>query len=121
MTDRERLLELAEAVVGVHSMLGAGFAIGLAESAISDDELDKIARNQGWDYVPTDRERHVGLAEAVVSYLSNEYLGSKRPHECSRVLHLAQASLLSEGSLPAEEVFEELDKESHEWDNEGGQ
>ncbi len=51
MTDRERLLELAEAVVGVSSMVNAGWALSLAHDAISDDIMEKaeLARAKKMD------------------------------------------------------------------------
>ncbi len=59
----------------------------------------------------TDRERLLELAEAVLKvYVSMSII------ELGEAIDLA----LNVVSRPAKEAFKELDKESEEWDNEGG-
>jgi len=102
MTDRERLLELADAVVEAWSIgdyrkshARVTRMVRLAAQALVDNEYEKAEKGQ-----PSILDGRPNSSDITCEGLMKMELGDARP---------------------AEEVFEELDEESQGWENEGGQ
>lgn len=99
MTDREMLVELARAVVAAD--------VHCKEMVRANKTASYIL---GHEYGRTERAQ-----KARRSILDG------RPNSSDYTLKSLMDMEPEEESLPAEEVSKERDKESQEWDNEGGQ